>query len=306
VKKILALTFLLAVCTFFLAYYLGKNWESVAQSSARRVSWKQARFRLKSGLTEQLGAALEGKDVAVPRAVLERAADCMTGKAIRFLDDTSCKLTYLPSDKSEQKHLDEQAGCLKRSGYQDELEDFMLQCLRTELPDDWKMVAPAMAKEMAQRLFEAGIPDAEAEVQGACYANMAAVALNESGCPLIDRRAARLEGLIGDPEDCTGQADMKSELFRFMRVCTEGRYPAAAGGSQAGTEADRTRGAEALDSSAYLQGIVPLEEDQCPLDYHRREELCLHSELLSLEPPLLESIIRSYKRGGPVPAVKRK
>jgi hypothetical protein len=234
---------------------------------------------------------------------MKGTAACMAAKAIVFLDGTGCRLTYRPAERSEQSHLREQDACLQQSGYPKELEGFTVQCLRAELPDDWTMVTPAIERELGLQLVEAGVKRAEAEAQSACYAGMVTVALNQSGCPLIDRKALRLEELVRSHQRCAEQADLKGELERFMRTCTRGKFPVAAGQPGAGATATT---APKVDLSASLQGIVPLQGKHCPLDYHRRGEVCLHSELLSLEPKMLESIVRSFQQGGPVPMVKEK
>jgi len=306
VKILLPVTLFLAVCAFSLAFYLGKNRGPESGTVQKgQTRWRRARAELKGDFLQRLRTAFDPEKVAVPSGVLESTAGCMADRATEFLDTTGCRLTYVPSEQSEVRHLKEQAGCLQRNGYPQQLESITLQCLRVELPDDWRMAVPAIESEMQQRLYEAGIPDAEAGKYAACYAGMAALALDESGCPLIDRQASRVEDLITGHEDCTGQADMQRELVRFMGVCTGGKYPLAADAPQAGAGRVDQR-ESAPDPSGSLAGIVSPKGQQCPLDYHRRGDLCLHSELLSLEPRVLDAIVRSFRQGGPVPAISEK
>ncbi len=307
-RKILVSTVLLAVCAFVLAFYLGRRSSFSATSPAGEAGWKQARPELQSAFVEQLGAVFAAQTIAVDSEILKRAAECMADEVIIFLNATDCSLTYWESEKSELRHLREQSECLQRAGYERELEGFTLRCLRAKLPDDWKMTVPAMEKGLRKKLLEAGIPAAEAEEQSACYAGMAAAALNESGCELINRQALQVEELVRSPEECSGPSDTRSELERFMLTCTKGRFPVPV--------TDLTTVARPRETSARNDplaafagakpGVVPLKGKQCPLDYHRRGKLCLHAEMLKVKPEILESILRSYRPDGPVPMVQKK
>jgi hypothetical protein len=170
------------------------------------------------------------------------------------------------------------------------------------------MTVPAMEQALRTKLVEAGITATEAETQSACYSGMAAVALNESGCKLIDRKALRIEELIRSSEQCTGPPDTRSELERFMRTCTKGRFPVPVTSVES---VARKRGPSSKHDrmatfAGARPGIVPLQGEQCPLDYQPRGKLCLHAEMLSLKPEVLDSIIRAYRRDGPVPMIQKK
>ena len=305
-KTILVSTVLLAVCAFVLAFQLGKRSSSAGASLSVEVGWDRARPQLHSAFLEQLGAVFDRRSVAVAPEILKSVASCMVDEVAVFLNATDCSLTYRESEKSEIRHLREQSECLQRAGYEKELQGFTLRCLREKLPDDWKMTVPAMETALRTKLIEAGIPATEAEAQSACYAGMAAVALNESGCRLIDREALRVDNLVRGSEECSGPPDTRSELDRFMRTCTKGRFPVPVTAVESLVQGKSKRDDPLSAFAGARPGILPLTGKHCPLDYHRRGKLCLHAEMLSLNPEILESIIQSYRRDGPLPLIQQK
>jgi len=116
----------LVACGVFLFFKFGVGvFATSAKIHAKNVThsgWDGARTELRSSFEKEL------KSVELPPEIKTKYLDCITQKAIDYLNQTACSYHYNKFTTSAQEHVKEQDACINNSGYAEAMDKQFEAC----------------------------------------------------------------------------------------------------------------------------------------------------------------------------------
>lgn len=197
----------------------------IAAKNASGSGWNDSRAELSGKFRTVLDSRFEGLEGAQQISI--DMTECMTTRAIEFLNGTDCSYLYNKATTSEAEHLSAQEACFKKVGYEDKEKELLLACTKEKFPNDWKAMRPALRKVMKEALAKSdGSPD-DLERWAHCVADKDIEYLNASDCKLIDPKAKTADDALRTVDSCYARPGFKEVMDGFVATCKAPSTPAA-------------------------------------------------------------------------------
>jgi len=119
------LSFLVPVAVFLIAKFgvgIFATSAKIHTNNMMHSGWESARAELRKSVEKEVGA------VALPPDIKKNYVDCVTNKAVDFLNHTVCSYLYNKLTTTREEHLKAQDECIAKSGYNQEMEKIADVC----------------------------------------------------------------------------------------------------------------------------------------------------------------------------------
>jgi len=119
------LSFLIPIAVFFIAKFGVGVFTTSAKIHTKNMThsgWDSARAELRKSVEKEV------ESVALPSEIKKNYVDCVTNKAVDFLNHTVCSYLYNKLTTTMEEHLRSQDECIAKSGYNQELEKIAEVC----------------------------------------------------------------------------------------------------------------------------------------------------------------------------------
>jgi len=128
--KLLSFVFVVGVFLFFkFGVGLVTTSATIHAKNAVHKGWDGARAELRKAFESQV------QEIKLPPEIKAKYLDCVTQKAIDFLNNTTCSYLYNKMTTTQEEHLRKQDACVMQSGYMEALEGFAEACGKEVIPD---------------------------------------------------------------------------------------------------------------------------------------------------------------------------
>jgi len=190
----------------------------VEATNATGAGWDDAKAEMNTTfmgvLTQEYSA------FALPPATLTTISNCITDRAVAYLNTTDCSYLYNPNTTSESEHLAQQEACMVKVEYEQKEADFTIQCTKENFPEDWKHMQTLLGESFTAVFVAQGVPEATAKTASACVAQKAVALINQRKCPLVNKAATKGEEMFYTIDDCIKDPENDAEFQAIWTTCT--------------------------------------------------------------------------------------
>lgn len=188
-------------------------WLSIRAEQAAGTGWDDAHAELLTTYQEAM-ESWENLDLGADTKL--KISQCITDKAITFLNTTDCRYKYNQTTTSMAEHLTEQEKCMETVKFEEKEFELTMECAKEHIPSDWKQLQRKLAEEFTAA-FKDKLPAAQTKTVGACVADKAVQFAGVKGCDLVNREATTADDQINSLDTCLG--DNTAPIAEFAKTC---------------------------------------------------------------------------------------
>ena len=167
----------------------------------KKHQWDDAREELRTRFIHPaVQRAFAGLDLTAETK--QAFENCILDKAVDFLNHSGCDYYYVSTTTSRSEALKKQEACLRRVKFAAHMEDYLVACVKSTIPNDWSIFRKAFQAQL-EKAFAAKISDpAQRKKVASCVTDQAIKLLKAVGCTPVDTKATKPEDVLRNWDKC--------------------------------------------------------------------------------------------------------